>query len=198
MFTFCKIKDKECPNIKYGYYLRIQTVVELMDWFNATMSSNAHDYSEMIHSKVLWGDGDHPAPLNKFEEILVTYNDKLCLIYGCQNISLSKSVLYITDTILKSKIDMLSKFGVIYINAVGGFLFGESIKESGIVRRAEMLFPKDPDIKVFRWPGGKHWYARVGYTEVEVSGEIKWNTKDEAEKKAKYFKRKIRKTAVFT
>lgn len=198
MFTFCKITDPEYPNIKYGYYLKVKTVIELLNWFNATMPSNARDIVEVIDGKEMWGDGDHPSPFNKFSEILLTYQDRLCLITACKNISQSGVVLHISDSILKSKMDFLLEFGTIYINSKGGFLFGKHIVEKQNFEFKEFVFPEGLDIKVKKWYQGKHWYAYVGDMQVEVSGESKWNTKSEAEKKARYFKKRMRKkTAVF-
>lgn len=47
-------------------------------------------------------------------------------------------------------------------------------------------YTKD-DIKVSRWPDGSHWYAKIGYIDVVVDGEHKWNARWEAQSKAEQF-----------
>lgn len=50
-------------------------------------------------------------------------------------------------------------------------------------------WPKSPKskIKLFRWPGGNHWYASADGHEVVENGRIKWNTQQQAEDAAKRF-----------
>ena len=43
------------------------------------------------------------------------------------------------------------------------------------------------DINIISWPGGKHYYAKVGNYDVVVNGVKKWNTKYEAREAAKTF-----------
>lgn len=40
------------------------------------------------------------------------------------------------------------------------------------------------DIKIYRWPQGSHWYAKVAQLDVVINGEQKWNTKQMAEENA--------------
>ena len=47
--------------------------------------------------------------------------------------------------------------------------------------------PTENDINIINWPGGKHYYAKVGNYDVVVNGVQKWNTKYEAREAAKTF-----------
>ena len=47
--------------------------------------------------------------------------------------------------------------------------------------------PTENDINIIRWPGGKHYYAKVGNYDVVVNDVQKWNTKYEAREAAKTF-----------
>ena len=47
--------------------------------------------------------------------------------------------------------------------------------------------PTENDINIISWPGGKHYYAKVGNYDVVVNGVQKWNTKYEAREAAKTF-----------
>lgn len=43
------------------------------------------------------------------------------------------------------------------------------------------------DIKVKRWEGGAHWYAKVGNMDVVIDGEQKWGAKWKAQEMAERF-----------
>ena len=48
--------------------------------------------------------------------------------------------------------------------------------------------PTLDDVRFIQWNGGKHWYAKVNKEDVtDEFGGQKWNTKDEAEKAAKWY-----------
>lgn len=48
--------------------------------------------------------------------------------------------------------------------------------------------PTLDDVRFIQWNGGKHWYAKVNKEDVtDEFGRQKWNTKDEAEKAAKWY-----------
>lgn len=59
--------------------------------------------------------------------------------------------------------------------------------------KVEMEFPKKDvytidDVRYIQWKDGSHWYAKVGNIDVvDVFGNQKWDTKDEAIKWAKMF-----------
>lgn len=53
---------------------------------------------------------------------------------------------------------------------------------------------KKKDIRIIKWPGGKHYHAKVGNVDVESKdGKQKWNTVIEAERQAGFFLRRINK-----
>lgn len=61
------------------------------------------------------------------------------------------------------------------------------------VEKDKLTFPDEErpsleDVKYMQWPGGYHWYAKVGKLDVtDERGEQKWNTKKEAEEASKWF-----------
>lgn len=58
------------------------------------------------------------------------------------------------------------------------------------IKQKEFIFPLTNalEIKVSRWPGGKHYYAKVGNIDVkDEDGNIKWGTYKRAEIEAKKF-----------
>jgi len=51
----------------------------------------------------------------------------------------------------------------------------------------------EKDIKISRWSGGKHWYAKVGPFDVRFNNEYKWFSEETAHKKALKFLEELRK-----
>lgn len=61
------------------------------------------------------------------------------------------------------------------------------------IDRDKLTFPDEEkptldDVRYIMWPGGEHYYAKVGNLDiVDVNNRQKWNTKKEAEKAAAWF-----------
>lgn len=70
------------------------------------------------------------------------------------------------------------------MNGVSHFMFPKTIDIKIISEREKYT---QADIKVLRWTGGTHWYAKVGFMDVVIDGEQKWNARWQAEEKAKQF-----------
>ena len=70
------------------------------------------------------------------------------------------------------------------MNGVSYFAIPKTI-ELEIISEYEKYNEKD--IKILRWAGGLHWYAKIGFMDVVIDGEAKWNSRWEAEEKAKEF-----------
>jgi hypothetical protein len=54
----------------------------------------------------------------------------------------------------------------------------------------EMIYPTytEKDINITKWPGGKHYYARIGNMQVmDENGDTKWNTYERAFEVAKKY-----------
>lgn len=68
-----------------------------------------------------------------------------------------------------------------------------------VVEKDELEMPAGSydksDIKITKWPGGKHYYAKVGTYDVVVKNEVKWDTWNEAEKNALEFLEKLNKNS---
>ena len=75
----------------------------------------------------------------------------------------------------------VERYGTIYVNHMGGWMtLGKGFTVINRVKRA--FFPewKKEDIKVVKWPGGVHFYAKIGTMDVMVDGKQKWDTHAEA------------------
>jgi len=76
------------------------------------------------------------------------------------------------------------KIAINPFNMVSYFTIPEGTKIKIISEKEK--YTRD-DIKVSRWPGGVHWYAKVSTIDVIIDDEQKWGAKWVAQKKAEEF-----------
>ena len=91
-----------------------------------------------------------------------------------------------TDRAYLAMARTIRECGPIVVNRNGGFfpLRGQAVKESREVPTWTLPGAK---IKVSQWPGGTHFYARVGDEDVVENGRNKWFDAGSAERAAKRF-----------
>lgn len=74
--------------------------------------------------------------------------------------------------------------GAVFLNPAGGHTFG--LNYSVFVRRPAPVFPSfgREDIRIRKFPGGAHFYAYVGDTQIRKGDVTKWNTYEAAREAA--------------
>ena len=94
-------------------------------------------------------------------------------------------------------------------NRINGFLKGENqylgknmavlidnpyIEITDEMIKDSLVYPDDEDemamenVRYTQWPGGYHWYCKVGKLDVvDKNGEQKWNSKEEAKEASEWF-----------
>lgn len=78
----------------------------------------------------------------------------------------------------------IQSHGAVYINKCGGWNWDPGIHEDGdFVRRDKLVWPdfEMSDIRISQFPGGQHFYAHVGNTQVTKNGQRRFNTRKDAE-----------------
>lgn len=109
--------------------------------------------------------------------------------------SITDDVRIINDKLLQSYHHFYSREGYLFINRNGAIIPIRNYKVLEERRVRSFAWPEQKltkkDIKITRWPGGKHYYAKIDTLEVkDEAGKIKWNTKAEAQRQAeKYLER---------
>ena len=108
------------------------------------------------------------------------------------------------NKVLHNRINDFLEFGEIYLaNGVQQLGFSDSVHE--IVEEIEceeLVYPREAqfhleEVRYMQWdvpglPKGKHWYAKIGNMDVkDKQGNMKWNTKEEAEAAAAWFCQKL-------
>ena len=83
-------------------------------------------------------------------------------------------------TVLSGQIKSILNGEKLVINENGGYLPIKPDQEYKITEISGERFTTK-DIKIKKWWGGKHWYAKVGNIDVvDTDGNVKWNTEQYA------------------
>lgn len=178
-FEFIKVKNTHY-NIDYGYVLKLSNLVQLMGYLTDDKMAESI-FFDIVNSE-----------RRGAEELSITSPagmvEKISEVTGENTASVLSRM---TSDRFKSMSKAIDEYGSIYVQWTGGWMVG-SIVEYGKPKYSEnpRNFPKnytDEDIKLSKWPGGKHWYAKVGTMDVEVDGQVKWNTQKRAKEMANRF-----------
>lgn len=102
--------------------------------------------------------------------------------------SIAENFCSVVDGAYMAKLKMLTKHGKIYIqpNMLGFFIPADNIVEYGepvyrdFIAEAPRARVEKP--QYIKWPGGKHYYVKVGAVDVVVDGEQKWDTFEQAQR----------------
>lgn len=169
--------------VDYGWMFDIQTDDELLDWTDRVRRSAIQkEFHDAVNSHEAGGPGGHARD-----------GSYLVAMAGIKGIS-------IVDALSKLAMDheigmnmVLHTAGRIFINSRGGyFAYSNSLSIEDTRTIDVYAFPVDI-VRVISWPGGKHFYAKVGNDDVVVNGNQKWDTYKLAESAGReYLKNKRR------
>lgn len=161
------------------WWLKINSPEQLFDYHDKTDSVWSREFYNLISSKEFGQDGKSHASYLAYAIGQYGANRGMNPIQATQEFR---------ATVIGNQLDALLEYGEIYINPKGGYHFKKGNKDySQFVRRKELIFPnyEDKDIRIKQFPGGEHWYAYIGDMQVRDGDIMKWNTYEEALKKAK-------------
>ena len=161
-----------------AWWLKINTVEELFNYHDKTESKWSKTFSNLIDS-VEFGRGKTHADATAYAVGFYGSNKHMGPIEAIQSFR---------SNIIDDQLQALLNYGEIYINQKGGYHFKYNEKDTydQWVRRKELVFPdfKKDEIKIERFPGGTHFYAYVGDMQIRDGDILKWDTYEEAYKKA--------------
>lgn len=195
MFTFKKITRKLHPKIKEthtDWYLVIEDEETLEQYMELRRKGVVVEYMEA--KRLLAKNNDH------FTSQL---QSAIHLTFQCKppTKNIVEDMEIVDDNFIDPYYKIFNDRGIIYItkvNSICPLTKNDIVEIHDEVKCKKCVFPEytAKDIKVTRWPGGKHYYAKIGGVEVEINGKTKWNTAKMAETEAKKFLRNLkRKTA---
>ena len=115
------------------------------------------------------------------------------------------------NAVLRNRINDFLKYGEIYLaDGVQQFMYREDMFEIIETVESKMLsYPREAqfhleEVRYMQWdvpgfPKGEHWYAKIGNLDVrDKEGNMKWNTKAEAENAAAWFCQELNYKTYFT
>jgi hypothetical protein len=105
-----------------------------------------------------------------------------------RHLTIIDAIIQFRMCVFSQMCEAIREFGYIVINKAGGYHHGP-IEYSQFVHRKTFTWPdfKETDIRISQFPGGEHYYVRIGDMEVHEGNEIKWNTREEAMAVAKRY-----------
>jgi hypothetical protein len=98
-----------------------------------------------------------------------------------------------SESVFLHQAKTIRRYGRIYCQDIGSYTLPSPNHHVVDTRLSErIVFPQATEARYLQWPGGRHWYAKVGDTDVEVDGEAKWSTKEAAERAVAKFLKEAR------
>ena len=159
-----------------SWWLKISTIEEMCDYLN-----------------VEW-DRRKQACLEDKERVKKKFHSSNYLTGACDVISTVKYISFnealdgLQKQLYKNWYQFLLEGKTIFVNGVGGYNLSQEIKRA--YQKEGYDFPcfSEKDIRITQWPNGIHFYAYIGDLEIKDElGNIKWNTRTEAEEQARKY-----------
>lgn len=155
-----------------GWWLKIDSAVKLIDYHKKTEKFYGDCLVDYIHN----------------EEKDWTNRTRAIVMYGEKHhLTIIDAIIQFRLMIAQQQLERIHDEGAIYINSSGGY-HSNAVYKQNIIQH-ELIFPNftESDIKIERFPGGKHWYAYIGKLWIKNGDISKWNTYQEAYDYAKRF-----------
>lgn len=184
-YLFYKITDKQFPKMGSWWVLVIDTVERL------------YNYNEFKSKQMTSSYFKAKSKINKkqhltWEEFVLTK----ILEFRPNRKTMIDDITILSRNMISPMTNFFLSGKIPLINQVGGYRFlNNTVKILHRVKKDNIIWPEDSylDIKISRWPEGKHYYAKVGKYDVQdEKGNVKWNTAKEAKRVAKTFLKNIK------
>lgn len=179
-----------------GWWLKIDTIEKLADYYEHILP-NRYEGAITLYKDCLFEKNEDESVLEyimhkPFEErIRIMQTKDFQFMYMAiqkaekrDNMTFLDGIRAINLEMGESDLRYIREDGAVYFNRVGGKTF--SVDYVQFCRRKNLVFPdfKVSDIRVKQQTGGTHYYAYIGDMQVRDRNILKWNTFDEAYKRA--------------
>lgn len=180
-YIFIKIQDKKLPQLEYDYMLYCDSIELLLEHTSSYMDNHIkeglEDYfqNSNSHSTTIWR--------NQMETLSMI-----------KQMTVLNASTYLQNTVLNNKMQSIHKFGSILLSERGTYmLLSDNYTILDKIILDSMIYPMgDYSIRVIKWDGGKHFYAKVGkFDVVDKQGNQKWDSRFRANEKAEIFKAEL-------
>lgn len=168
-----------------GWWLKIDSPEKLGDY----MMKTAQMYGDCIIEYA-----DYAMKCKSSEDNSELYSKlsnrlKAIIMYGeARNLTIFDAIIQFRMEIFSQMCEAIRESGYIVINKVGGYHKGP-VNHTQFVHRKTFTWPdfQESDIRISQFPGGEHFYVRIGDMELHEDDKIKWNTREEAAIAAKRY-----------
>lgn len=177
MPTIAIVRDSKLK-INYGFVFIIKTVEQLMDWWDKVRTKNAACEFQDAYKSIA-------------ENRHATEGVYLKNLAQMKGIGLVEALTELNCAGLQGMYNCLSDYGTIAINSKGGYFPLRASNNISYEQDVRDYVLPGSEIKIMKWTGGTHWYAKVGSVDVIWNGKDKWPTRKTAELAAKKFKKTL-------
>lgn len=166
--------------LDYGYLFDIQNDEELLAWFeNVRVPVAQEEFVDAVNSHEGGGKGGH-----------ATKGGTITFLAGLKGISLVEALGKLNFDMMSGMHRILADSGRIFVGGNGGYFGMMSELEILDTHMVDKFILPTEEVRIIQWPGGEHFYAKIGNQDVVVNGKQKWDTREEAEAAAKKFRRR--------
>lgn len=166
-----------------GWWLKIRTVEELASYIMAADSRWENALDNLLNSKEFTRRG------TKHADTLATAIGFYGINRGLNGIDATTSL---REQLVNNQLDEIRNGRTLLVNKNGGYFALKDEKYSQWCRKKELSFPDfdKKDLKIERFPMGKHWYAYLGNMQIRDNDKSKFNSYEEAYEYAQQFIKK--------
>lgn len=198
MYKFVRITNKKQTD-KGVWYFVPQTVEQIFEHAEKFVKPHIQNGFNMASSKIInaafkYGDASLHDHFTDYNESAIA---NLTEIHGLKQTPLTMfetaNNMYF-ETIHQRVKQFFSKRTLYLANGVQNFGYSPQFFDiAEEIETEDLVFPyveklNLEDTRYIQWEGGQHWYAKIGiYDVVDENNNQKWNTKEEAEKAAKWY-----------
>jgi hypothetical protein len=160
-----------------GWWLKIDSIDKLGDYMLKTEQMYGDCMEEYMRYAM-----NHDKDNEENKRIKLSNRLQAIIMFGEQrHLTIIDAIIQFRMCVFSQMCEAIREAGYIVINKVGGYHRGP-VKYSQFVHRKTFTWPdfKESDIRISQFPGGEHYYVRIGDMELHEDGQIKWNTREEA------------------
>ena len=103
-----------------------------------------------------------------------------------QKTSIIDAIMDIANRTATGMLDSILTRGYVYVNKAGGYNWSGTYEQGDFVRSKTLVWPDftEQDIRISQFPGGMHYYAHIGNTQISQNGQRRFWPRAQAKEAA--------------